>query len=61
MYRGRLTAASDKDDSMLNKALHDIAEEFDTTTGRYLEQLDFWGSKIIDRNPRKGETSTCVE
>ena len=38
---------------MLNKALQDVADEFDTTAGRYLEQLDFWGKKILDRNPRK--------
>ena len=49
----RLQPATNKDESMLNKALQDVSDEFDTTGGRYLEQLDFWGEKILDRNPRK--------
>ena len=49
----RLTHATNKDESLLNKALRDVADEFDTTNGRYLEQLDFWGKDILDRNPRK--------
>ena len=49
----RVTPASNKDDSLLNKALQDVADDFETTAVRYLEQLDFWGSKILDRNPRK--------
>ena len=61
----RLTHATNKDESILNKALQDVADEFDTTGGRYLENLDFWGKDILNRNPRKeeieGEPDSCVE
>jgi len=49
----KLCPATNQDDSILNKALLDVSDEFDTTTGRYLEQLDFWGKDILNRNPRK--------
>ena len=51
--RGRLCPATDSDDDLLNKALSDVADEFHTTQGRYLEELDFWGKKILDRKPKE--------
>ncbi len=47
----RIGPARDGDDSLLSKALQDVADEFHTTQGRYLEELDFWGDKILDRKP----------
>ena len=49
----RIEAADDIANNMLNKALSDVADEFHTTQGRYLEELDFWGKKILDRKPKE--------
>ena len=49
----KINPATKKDDALLQRALHDISDEFDLTTGHYLEQLEFWGKEILNRNPRK--------
>ena len=51
----RIGPATDADDNILNKALSDVADEFHTTQGRYLEELDFWGKNILDRKPKETE------
>ncbi len=47
----RLVPVGIHDDSLLSKALQDVATTFHTTQGRYLEQLDFYGRRILDRKP----------
>ncbi len=47
----RVGPATDLDDNLLGKALQDVADEFHTTQGRYLEELDFWGKEILKRKP----------
>ncbi len=62
----RLVPVATYDDSLLSKALQDVADEFNTTQGRYLEQLDFYGKRILDRKPVNQlnlpkEKHSCVE
>ena len=47
----RVVPFSHEDDNLLGKALDDVASEFHTTQGRYLEELEYWGVKILDRKP----------